>query len=508
MKKYILKFILAFLTIFAISCESYLDINQDPNVLSDTDQPKILLPNAQVGLANTLMGYDLGFGGAFWTQYWTQSYTASQFKTLCEYEETSFNDAYVEFTAVVLNDLKRMQTLSEDIAENQGYSYIAEALSIYTWQIMTDLWGDIPYSEALQGNEGITAPKFDASEEIYADLEKRIDALLTIDVSEFAQIDAKFDFIYAGDFDAWKKFANSLKLKLMMRQSETSNYNNSTVVSFVTNNLFIDESAKISGEIWEDGKEGKRHPMREFQEGGANTLSTNVIGCKSFIDYLNSNSDPRIDALFTPPSEGHQGAFFGDFDSKKDSDLDGTLDEDEDYSEALFAGDTDLIIISDWEVNFFIAEVYARANDLVNAKKYYDMGVTTSLAQNGISTTDIISTGYAIWVDGTLEENLKQIAMQKWVANANYQHLESFLERNRTKYPALNPLDIKQDRNFAFLNFPIGDLTNSVNGRDKTNAKLPSSPVYPSDVLGRNINAPSQKTDLLQKVWWDKKVGN
>ncbi|GAA4948764.1 SusD/RagB family nutrient-binding outer membrane lipoprotein [Algibacter agarivorans] len=508
MKKYILKFILAFLTVLSFSCESYLDVNQDPNVLSDTDQPKILLPNAQVGLAHTMMGYDIGFGGGFWTQYWTQSYTASQFKDLCEFEEESFNDAYVEFSAVVLNDLKRMQTLSGDLPENQGYAYIAEALSIFTWQVMTDLWGDIPYSEALQGNEGITAPKFDASEDIYADLETRINALLAIDVSELTQIDAKFDFIYEGDLNAWEKFANSLKLKLMMRQSETSNYSNSTALSFISSASFIDASAKISGAIWEDDKEGKRHPMREFQEGGANTLSINVIGCKSFIDYLNVNSDPRIDALFTAPSGGHLGAFFGDFDSKKDSDEDGTLDEDEDYSEALFAGDTDLIIMSDWEVNFFIAEVYARASDLVNAKTYYEMGVTASLAQNGFSATDIITTGYATWVDGTTEANLKQIAMQKWVANANYQHLESFVERNRTKYPALNPIDIKLDRNDAFLNFPLGDLTNSVNGRDKTNAKLPSSPVYPADVMGRNINAPSQKPDLLQKVWWDKKVGN
>ena len=65
----------------------------------------------------------------------------------------------------------------------------------------------------------------------------------------------------------------------------------------------------------------------------------------------------------------------------------------------------------------------------------------------------------------------------------------------------------KSDRNYAFLNFPVGQLTISVNGRDKTNGFLPASPVYPNSVLTRNINAPAQKVDLLEKIWWNKKIG-
>ncbi|WP_111708154.1 SusD/RagB family nutrient-binding outer membrane lipoprotein [Lutibacter citreus] len=505
MKKHIIKLTFIALAIFASSCDSYLDVNKDPNVLGDTDAPEILLPSAQVQIGNNLMGWDLGFGGAYWSEYWTQSYTASQFKTLCEYQETDFNAAYQGLTAGTLNDLKRIKTLSTD-ADNQGYYYIAEALSIYTWQIMTDLWGDIPYSEALKGDEDLKSPVFDSGSDIYADLLTRIDALLAIDATDLT-IANSFDFIYQGDMEQWTKFATSLKLKLMIRLSETSGYNNAELVTFISNNSFLTSSAKIDGSYWSDDTEGKKHPMREFSTGGANYLATNVIGCKTFIDYLNTNNDPRIDALFTAPSGGHLGAFFGDFDSKKDSDLNGTKDEDEDYSEAIFTADMDLMIMSDWEVAFYIAEVYARANDVANAKMYYDMGVQASLAQNSITNNDIITTGYAQWVNGTVEENIKEISMQKWVANANYQHIESFLERNRTKYPAVSEIDVKADRNFAYLNFPVGDFTVSVNGRAKTNGNLPASPVYPSAVLNRNENAPSQKVDLLEKVWWNQKIG-
>ncbi|WP_010136245.1 SusD/RagB family nutrient-binding outer membrane lipoprotein [Ochrovirga pacifica] len=510
MKKHILKITSVFLLIFAASCDNYLDINQDPNVLADTDQAKIIVPSAQVNLAHTLMGWDLGFAGGFWSEYWTQSYTASQFKTLCEYEDgssTNFEDAYTEFTSGVLVDTKRITELAEVSGEN-GYAYISEAISIFTWQVMTDLWGDVPYFEALSGNEGILSPKFDKAEDIYADLELRIDALLNIDISTLSSIDSKFDFVFEGDLSKWKLFANSLKLKLMMRQSETPAYDNAAVITFINNTSFLTESAKIIGaEYWDDAQEGKRHPMREFQEGGANYLSTNVIGCKTFIDYLANNSDPRVDALFTAPSGGHEGAFFGDFDSKDDSDGDGTLDEDEDYSEALFAGTTDLVIMSAWEVNFFIAEAYARANDLTNAKAFYDAGVAASLTQHGITDMTIITTGYAAWVDGTTEENIEQIAMQRWVANANYQHTESFIDRNRTKYPSVSEIDIKADRQDANNNFPVGQLTISVNGREKTNGNLPASPIYPTDVLNRNTNAPGQKTSLLEKIWWDQKAG-
>ncbi|MFV0565284.1 MAG: SusD/RagB family nutrient-binding outer membrane lipoprotein [Flavobacteriaceae bacterium] len=507
MKRHIFKITILSLLVFAYNCSDYLDVNHNPNVIENIDDPKIILPTAQVTLGNNLMGWDFGFGGGYWSEYWTQAYTASQFKVLCQYEDVDFDYAYTGLVTETLIDLKTIKELSTENEEYTGYAYIAEALSIFTWQIATDVWGDIPYTEALQGNQGVLSPVFDSGESIYADLLKRVNALIATDPSDY-YVTPNTDFIYGGDMEQWMYFANALKLKLMLRLSETSGYNNTEVLSFITNNSLLTATAKIDGSYWTDAEEGKRHPMREFQEGGANYLSTNVIASKNFIDYLINNSDPRLDALFEAPSSGHEGAFFGDFDSKKDSDSDGTLDEKENYSMPIFAADMDLIIMSNWEVYFNIAEVYARAGDATNAKMYYDFGVTASLEQNSTTDTTIITSGYATWVNGTIEENIKQIAMQRWVANANYQHIESFLERNRTKYPSVNTLDIKRDRQYAFENFPVGQLTISVAGREKTNARVPVSPVYPTDILNRNTNAPDQKQDLLEKVWWNQKVGN
>jgi hypothetical protein len=253
--------------------------------------------------------------------------------------------------------------------------------------------------------------------------------------------------------------------------------------------------------------EGKRHPMREFQQGGANYFSTNVRACKSFIDYLRVNNDPRLPKLFSGGSPAYRGAFFGDFDSKALSDGT-TADNSATYASVVFPADADLMLMSAWEVNFYIAEVYARAGNHAKAKEFYEAGVKASLAQHKITDNGILGVGgYAIWRDGTVEEEIKQISMQRWVAHCNFQHIESFLERNRTKYPSVNEIDIKANRSAAWSNFPVGDLTISVNGRALLSGNLPASPLYPANYIFRNNNAPEQKPDIGQKVWWNRKAG-
>lgn len=500
MKRYILIIILFTSALYFTGCSDWLDINHDPDALEEVPDASVLLPAAEVGIANNLMGWDFGFGGGYWVEYWTQNYTASQFKVLCEYLPEDFNTAYGSLTSQPLADLRRIKNMTAD-DEDRGYYFVAEALSIFTWQIITDVWGDMPYFDALKGDEGIFSPEQDLGEDIYVDLLTRVDALLAIDLSG-SSVDETQDVIYGGDMAKWKQFAAALKLKLMIRLSETPNYNNAAVLSYIESADLLTQSAKVSGSMWDDSQEGKRHPMREFEAGGANYLSTNVIACKTFFDYLDNGNDPRLATLF----EGDEAAFFGDFESKEDSDGDGTNDEDEDYATVIFSGDMDLMLMSDWEVNFYIAEVYARAND-PKAKDYYEKAVQASLMQHGISDFGILETGYAQWRDATSEEEIKEIAMQKWVANCNYQHIESFLERNRTKYPAVNNIDIAADRAAAWTGFPIGDLTVSVKGRALLGGRLPASPLYPEYYTTRNTNAPGQKANVGEKVWWNLKEG-
>ena len=503
--KRIYLFTVLFSSLLFAGCSDWLDTNHDPDALEEVPTADVLLPAAELGIANNLMGWHFGFGGGFWVEYWTQAYTASQFKTLCEYLPQDFNTAYLSLMAEPLPDLRRIIVMTAE-DENRGYYFIAEALSIFAWQIITDVWGDMPYSEALRGDEGIINPKQDTQQEIYADLMKRINDLLTVDLSG-SSINGDQDVIFSGDLSKWYRFANTLKLKLMIRLSETSEYNNGTALAHIQGGNLLTESAKIPGSMWDDNMSGKRHPMRAFQAGGANYLTTNVRACKTFIDYLRVNEDPRISRLFSGGNPAYRGAFFGDFDSKEASDG-STLDQQATFAGIVFPADADLMLMSLWEINFYIAEVYARANNHDAAKQYYEAGVRASLAQHGISDYSILEFGgYANWKDGSMEEEIKQISMQKWVAHCNYQHIEAFLERNRLKYPSVNDIDIGANRRYAWDNFPVGYLTISVNGRILLGGELPASPTYPDYYLSRNTNAPQQKPNIGQKVWWNKKAG-
>lgn len=223
-----------------------------------------------------------------------------------------------------------------------------------------------------------------------------------------------------------------------------------------------------------------------------------------------ANDDPRIDALFVPTAGGiHKGSLQGDFAViGADSDGNGTDDDKEDYSTVEFDETSDIPLMSTWEVNFYLAEVYARAGDAM-AKTYYDAAIQASMEFWGIEGEITGSEGYAVWKGGTVEENIKQIAMQKWVSYCKVQHIEAVFERNRTKYPAVNSIEIKNDANrtAVYLNFPVGDFTISVAGLGKLSGNVPSSPTYPNAVITRNTTKPSQKTDVGQKVWWDQKAG-
>ena len=177
------------------------------------------------------------------------------------------------------------------------------------------------------------------------------------------------------------------------------------------------ESAKISGDIWE-AKDGKRHPMVEFADAG---YFDNVIASKTMIEYLNENEDPRIGELYEATSTGvYIGSTQGDFAYDGDSNGNGTADQDEEFSKVVFDSGSDLILMSTWEVNFYLAEVYARAGES-DAKNYYDAAVQASLTYWGVSASITGAGEYAEWPAGTVEENIKAIAMQKWVAYCKVQ---------------------------------------------------------------------------------------
>ncbi|HNC71663.1 MAG TPA: SusD/RagB family nutrient-binding outer membrane lipoprotein, partial [Chitinophagales bacterium] len=222
MKKYNLNKLIVLVSglvmLIASSCTKILDINEDPNN-SPSSTPQLALPAAQVGLAMAIG--DWNYRGAIWAQYWTGGQGVStdnieKYNMTGTDPETSWSRAY----SLTLTDLKFLVTGDQPI-----YAGIGKILTAYTYQMLVDLFGAVPFSEALKGQPsdgGIVAPKFDSEQDVYAALIPMIDeAIANLHESgTLIQTPGSEDLIYGGDLDSWEAFANTLKLKILVRQGE------------------------------------------------------------------------------------------------------------------------------------------------------------------------------------------------------------------------------------------------------------------------------------------------
>jgi hypothetical protein len=195
MKKFIIS-ILILSTTF-IGC-SDLDINQDPDLLTpDTTPLSSQLPAGIIGIVGAEGGV-MSIIGGFWSQYYSQSSAANQFRNIDSYTVTT-NDYNFAWTTMYdgLNDIKTVQRKA--LAEgNWNYYLIATTLYVQASQIMTDFYGDIPYTEAC--NPNILAPKFNTGQEVYNLMIKDLDDALSKDLATSKGIvPGKDDFIFLGN---------------------------------------------------------------------------------------------------------------------------------------------------------------------------------------------------------------------------------------------------------------------------------------------------------------------
>lgn len=215
--KFLHKLIAAFVVVWVISsCDFFdLDINEDPNNLSQA-APQLLLTSAEYNIASNFAGgvndTQLGFAGQ-------ESYF-DNFNVV----NSSFNTFWNNIYSGPLKDLEGIIEVSDidnngdGKADSPHYLGIAQTLKAYVVSTMVDLFGDIPYSEALRGNaaDAIKNPKFDTDADVYAACFTLLEqALANFELS--SPVTVKGDAIYSGSITKWKKFANTLKLKLYIQ---------------------------------------------------------------------------------------------------------------------------------------------------------------------------------------------------------------------------------------------------------------------------------------------------
>jgi hypothetical protein len=216
-----LSFIVGFLLVFTSCTKNFEDINTDPNgvtsvpttYLLTSAQQKLITQNSSLNFNKTFM---------LWAQYWTQRETTNRSRY-----DLSVDTDWNSFYSIGLPDLNTIIEFNSGdkkdyyagFGDNNNQIAVAMILKAWTFSLMTDTWGDIPYSQAL--NSEFAFPAYDKQSDIYPDLIaqlKAADALINTSNSGFKS----GDLMYAGNMSKWKKFANSLRARLAMRMSKVA----------------------------------------------------------------------------------------------------------------------------------------------------------------------------------------------------------------------------------------------------------------------------------------------
>lgn len=488
MKTSIIKsiFFVSLFTVF-VSCEkNYLDVNTDPNHPLEL-KPKQILP-AAIGHTAYVMGNDYQILGGYWSQFWTQGPTGNQYNVYDQYliSNTTFDRQWSDLYASPLMDFNDIIRLSA--GGNTKYSGISYIMQAYTYQVLTDLHGDVPFTDALQAESGVYAPHYDSQEKIYDGLITLIDKGIAA-ITSYAGDDVypqEDDFIYGGDMDLWIRFANTLKLRVYMRQSEIRpNVAQAGIQQLIADGAQFIGDGEDAAMLFYDANFNQNPLYMQIVSLG----SFNVLASNTALNYLKSNNDPRIDAFYRPATSGDSVGLQNGINQGEGKlpGFGGQTVVSGWFSKPSFtvAGpESPVFFLSAAESYFLQAEAVTRGWMSGDAKALYESGVNASFAYWGFDPADaaayLAQPAIAFPDAGTQADKIKAIITQKWISMCGSECVEAWNEWRRTGYP----------------DFLVISATSQIGNR------FPSILFYPNSEQTLNPNTPAQHV-ITDKVWWD-----
>lgn len=481
MKRYFIITTILFAFLFT-SCEDFLDVNVDPNNPTEVT-PDLILPVAQTYTANYISrdNYSNMLGNMMMFN-WGETYGFSWYNEEFQYLVTStFYDQLFDYAYE--SALKQYGALDDLDGKYGDYKAISKIMKCYHFELLVDLYGDVPYSEALKRGENPT-PKYDNAEDIYKDLMMEltksialIDSMSTAEVSVSPGDD---DVMFGGDMTNWKQFANTLKVRMLNRAKGTFDVAGELATIASEGSGFITADVAVNpGYLNEEGKQNPYWGDLGSKVSGSVTLSHDATCATQWIlDYLIGSNDTRINFIYEKPATGHLGV---------DQGVEVSDDHSADLVSNIGAGHLkgskmDAVI-------FTLAESYFNQAELAldgfgdDPKTLYNTGIQASFDYLGAGSSasyvsqDIQNVGYDFSTN-----KLEAIITQKWLALNGVDAIQSWFDYSRTGYPS---------------NLPIS-----------AEASTPDRPVrlsYPSsEVTGNTVNLPNQPDEFTSKIFWAK----
>ncbi|MFL5740198.1 MAG: SusD/RagB family nutrient-binding outer membrane lipoprotein [Flavisolibacter sp.] len=418
--------------------KDYLDVNTDPNRANDNNiTPELLFPQA-ANAAGTLLKPS-GSNYASFLYNWVGYYSTpgdyalpgsqTTYELTAPYTEALWNNYYNTLFDLFLVQQKALA---------KGDSVLAGAamvLSAKAWQELVDMFGNIPFSEAFQ-NSTTRTPKYDKDADIYAALQKMLDdAISNLKHSPHSSFNS-IDIVNHGSTSLWIKFANTIKLRLLIHQSEVQGLNPSGEIAKITANGGVVHESDISVNPGYSNDAGKQNPYYGswgFTPTGADAIPSERANAY-IVNILQSTSDPRLTSFFSPVGSTVVGVVYGltngnPFGAQSSKPGPGLLK----------TPTADLWIMPAFESMFLEAEAIARGWIPGDPKTAYENAVRESFVWLGvpdaINTANAYLSGTAIadWANAgsTPQSMAKFIAYQKYIALTGIDPLEAWVDIRR-----------------------------------------------------------------------------
>jgi hypothetical protein len=479
MKKYINKLLIAVCAIMVYSCseDTLDDINKNPNNPNDVAS-QYIITDVMTNTAFFVTSTDLAFYSSIYTELnagiFGQMY-AAEIRAGGPTASTTYDNSWTAAYTDLLNLKTIIKKCSVGGSEEGNYYTlgIAQTLTAYNLAILTDCFGDIPWSEALQPGV-IYTPKLDKQQDLYTEIFTLLDsAIVNFDKESVFDYLGAQDFLYDGDAASialWQKFANGLKARYTMHLS-LRNPQYADVIE-LANKSFTSAAEQCQ---FDYNGTTSHSPYYQFYS------DRNYFGAsQSFHEKLVERNDPR-DAVFFADISG-AGLLFAPNGSP--------IEAQKKYGiSAISVATAPTYLLSYHEVEFLKAEAYARSNDLTNALASLRKAVVAACAKVNIGIDTTTSGNY---FDTQIAPNLttaqlalKEIMIQKYIASYEEEAVEAYNDMRRLK---------AMGDNFISLSNPLND------------DQFPLRFVYGASDVTTNSNIANVTGDgtyvYTENVWW------
>lgn len=467
MKKYINILLVAAVSLNFFACsEDVMDeINTDKNNPTKMSS-KFILTDVMTSTAFSVVGSDLAFYAGCYIEHNVGSFN-QLYRAEMRLAEPIVSSTYNNSWYSIYNNLRNLKVCIEKCSKggeeegNYPNLAVAQILTAYNLAVLTDLFGNVPWSEALQPGI-VNKPKVDKQEDIYNDIFTLLDnAIANLAQETSYSIDSKQDLLYGGDDEAWLKFAYGLKARYTLRLSKQKpDYK--SVIDFAQKSFTkADEECKF---VY-NGKTSIS-PFYQFSND-RDYLSYSA----SFNNLLKGKSDPRESILVTPHPDG-SGA--------TDIAPNGNVIQQQGVYQVSALSQINTLptyLLSYHEVQFILAEAYARQNDATNAKAALDNAVAAAMSKEGVECDAADITSYC----ATLNATIKEIAQQKYIAFFEQEAVEAYNDIRRWKAMGETNIDLKHPHPENFpLRFTYG--TSDVSANPNVTEVYEATDVYKDNV--------------------------